>query len=302
MGTLEKYQNQQYPDLLTAIELLKPITWFPPLWAFICGAISTGLVSINTLWIMFFGLLLAGPIVCGMSQAVNDWCDRHVDAINEPGRPIPSGRMPEKWGLAIAIILTLLGLLVGWTFGIWGFLPTVLAVFCAWIYSIEPFRLKRSGVWGPFLVGICYEGLPWFTGAAILSSGLPSIDTITLALLFALGAFGIMTLNDFKALEGDRKTGINSLPVKIGAKAAAKTACVAMIVPQIIVISLFFLAHNPIYATLLLTSLFLQLLAMKRLLKNPERYAPWYNATGVSLYVAGMLVCAIALGSGVSLL
>ena len=218
MGTLEKYQNQQYPDLLTAIELLKPITWFPPMWAFICGAISTGLVSINTLWIMFFGLLLAGPIVCGMSQAVNDWCDRHVDAINEPGRPIPSGRMPEKWGLAIAIILTLLGLLVGWTFGIWGFLPTVLAVFCAWIYSIEPFRLKRSGVWGPFLVGICYEGLPWFTGAAILSSGLPSIDTITLALLFALGAFGIMTLNDFKALEGDRKTGINSLPVKIGAK------------------------------------------------------------------------------------
>ena len=37
------------------------------------------------------GVALTGPLVCGTSQAVNDWYDRHVDAINEPGRPIPSG-------------------------------------------------------------------------------------------------------------------------------------------------------------------------------------------------------------------
>ena len=43
-------------------------------------------------------------MVCATSQAVNDWFDRHVDAINEPNRPIPSGRIPGRWGLYIALI------------------------------------------------------------------------------------------------------------------------------------------------------------------------------------------------------
>jgi chlorophyll synthase len=30
-------------------------------------------------------------------------------------------------------------------------------------------------------------------------------------------------------------------------------------------------------------------------LKNPRELAPWYNGTGVSLYVLGMLVSAFAL-------
>ena len=41
-------------------------------------------------------------MVCGMSQAVNDWFDRHGDAVNEPSRLIPSGRVPGRWGLWIA--------------------------------------------------------------------------------------------------------------------------------------------------------------------------------------------------------
>jgi chlorophyll synthase len=34
---------------------------------------------------------------------------------------------------------------------------------------------------------------------------------------------------------------------------------------------------------------------MRRLLADPRGRAPWYNGTGVSLYVAGMLVSAFAL-------
>ena len=39
-----------------------------------------------------------------------------------------------------------------------------------------------------------------------------------------------------------------------------------------------------------------QLLCMKRLLSDPKRLAPWYNATGVSLYVLGMMSAALGLG------
>jgi chlorophyll synthase len=36
---------------------------------------------------------------------------------------------------------------------------------------------------------------------------------------------------------------------------------------------------------------------MSRLVTDPRKLAPWYNGTGVLLYVLGMLVSAFALGS-----
>jgi chlorophyll synthase len=84
------------PTIGATIELLKPITWFAPMWAFGCGVVSSG-VSVDDRWpYVLSGILLAGPLVCGTSQAVNDWYDRDVDAINEPNRVIPSGRMPGR--------------------------------------------------------------------------------------------------------------------------------------------------------------------------------------------------------------
>ena len=81
-----------------ALELLKPITWFAPMWAFGCGVVSSGVPVDERWWAVVVGVVLAGPMVCGTSQAVNDWFDRHVDAINEPERPIPSGRLPGAAG------------------------------------------------------------------------------------------------------------------------------------------------------------------------------------------------------------
>ena len=66
-----------------SLELLKPITWFPPMWAFLCGIVSTGINISNHAIIVILGIVLAGPIICGMSQAINDWGDQEVDAINE---------------------------------------------------------------------------------------------------------------------------------------------------------------------------------------------------------------------------
>ena len=108
------------PQLSAVTELFKPITWFPPMWAFACGIVASG-VAIDGKWLLAaIGIALAGPFVCATSQAVNDWFDRHVDAINEPQRPIPSGRMPGRWGLYIAIVWTLVSLGVASFLGPWG--------------------------------------------------------------------------------------------------------------------------------------------------------------------------------------
>jgi len=184
--------------------------------------------------------------------------------------------------------------------GPWGFGATVVGVLAAWAYSAEPVRLKRSGWAGPGLVGLCYEGLPWFTGAAVLAAGAPRIEIVWVALLYAIGAHGIMTLNDFKALEGDRQMGVNSLPVTLGPERAAKVACWIMAVPQLIVIASLEMMGRPWHATAIGVLLLLQFLAMREMMKDPKAKAPWYNGTGVMLYVLGMMIAAFALRSMVA--
>lgn len=282
------------PAPAAVLELLKPITWFAPMWAYGCGVISSGVPLAERWPVAVAGLVLAGPLVCATSQAANDWYDRHVDAINEPNRPIPSGRIPGRWGLYIALAWTGLSLLVATTLGTWGFAAAALGLLLAWAYSAPPFRLKRNGWWGNSAVAACYEGLPWITGAAVMAATLPSLEVLFLAALFSIGAHGIMTLNDFKSVEGDRAMGIGSLPARLGVEPAARVACLFMTLPQLVVIALLLAWDRPVHALVVTLLVVVQLALMARLLRRPRELAPWYNATGTSLYVLGMLTAALA--------
>ena len=283
------------PAASALLTLLKPITWFAPMWAFGCGLVSSGRPLSSHLLTATAGIVLAGPLLCGTSQAVNDWFDRHVDAINEPDRPIPSGRIPGRWGLGLAIGWSALSLAVALLLGPWVSVAATLGLLLAWAYSAPPVRLKRNGWWGNLAVGICYEGMPWFAGAAVLQSAMPDGCIIASALLYSLGAHGIMTLNDFKSIEGDRQMGIASLPAQLGAERACRLACVVMTVPQLGMIALLWQWRLPLYAAGVGILLLVQLALMARLLGSPRERAPWYNATGTSLYVIGMLVVAFGL-------
>lgn len=79
----------------------------PLIWGVACGAAASG----NYHW-AFLGdatleegatdlakalacMVLSGPFLTGYTQTINDWYDKDLDAINEPYRPIPSGRITE---------------------------------------------------------------------------------------------------------------------------------------------------------------------------------------------------------------
>ncbi len=289
------------PSAGPLIELLKPITWFPPMWAFGCGVISANQPLLDRWPLLLAGVLLAGPLVCGTSQAVNDWFDREVDAINEPHRPIPSGRVAGSWGLWFGVGWTILSLVVAAALG-----PVILAAACvglimAWAYSAPPIRLKQNGWYGNAAVGLCYEGLPWFTGAAVMMATLPSAPVIAVAALYSVGAHGIMTLNDFKAIEGDRVSGIRSIPVQLGVKRAAMLACAVMAVPQVVVIAMLVRLGVPGFAAAVTGLLIAQFTLMRTFLASPVQRAQWYSALGVTLYVLGMLVSAFALRAAASM-
>ena len=332
-GVFMLTRARSYPAASAVLELLKPITWFPPMWAFACGVVASG-VSIGERWpTALVGVLLAGPLVCAMSQAVNDWYDRDyyryspaenppgpergspmpdgnayrgmrggnwydrdVDAINEPDRPIPSGRIPGKWGYYIAVAWTILSLLVAAALGRWVLIAALVGVALAWAYSAPPPRLKRNGWWGNAACGFSYEGLAWITGGAVMLGGaLPAASSIVLALLYSLGAHGIMTLNDFKSIRGDSQMGVDSLPVLLGPDGAAKVACGVMAAPQVVVIALLIGWGRPVQAGVVGLLLLGQFAMMKRFLKAPVEQALWYSGFGVPLYVLGMMAAAFAI-------
>jgi chlorophyll synthase len=180
--------------------------------------------------------------------------------------------------------------------GPWGFAAAVVGLLLAWAYSAPPLRLKRNGWWGNAACGICYEGLAWITGAVVMAGGqAPGLQSLILAALYSAGAHGIMTLNDFKSIEGDQQMGIGSLPVRLGVQGAARAACLIMVLPQVAVIGLLLDWGQPWHALGIVGLLAAQALMMRRFLADPRRHALWYSGFGVPLYVLGMLVSAFAL-------
>jgi len=127
-----------------------------------------------------------------------------------------------------------------------------------------------------------------------MTGALPDFRILFLAVAYSLGAHGIMTLNDFKAVEGDRKMGLRSLPAELGVDNAALIACFMMALPQIVVAIRIASWGRPYFAATIAILIVAQMALMTRLLRDPRKFAPWYNATGTTLFVSGMLVAAFA--------
>ncbi|WP_395174381.1 UbiA family prenyltransferase [Roseibium alexandrii] len=135
-----------------------------------------------------------------------------------------------------------------------------------------PFRFKQNGWLGNGVVGFSYETLPWLTAATAMTGLVPETPIWIVALLYGLGAHGILTLNDFKAIAGDKEMGIRTLPVLHGERSAAIIACVVMNVAQAGVVVTLWMLGLPVYALAILFVLLLQMVCMVRFARNPVRF------------------------------
>ncbi|HCD36096.1 MAG TPA: chlorophyll synthase ChlG [Chlorobium sp.] len=277
------------------LPLMKPVTWFPPMWAFACGVVSTGEPVLENWSVLLRGVILAGPLMCAMSQTMNDYFDREVDAINEPERPIPSGKISKSASWLITFSLIITGFLVALSIHPYVMAIAFVGVLMSHAYSGPPFRAKRNGWYGNLIVGLAYEGVAWLTGSFAITQGVPSTETIALAIIFSLGAHGIMTLNDFKSVVGDKIRKVASIPVQLGEKNAAILASVIMDAAQLGAIAILLAKGSSLMAILASLLLLAQLPMQKILINNPREKAVWYNAFGTLLYVLSMMVAAVGI-------
>jgi chlorophyll/bacteriochlorophyll a synthase len=84
------------------------------------------------------------------------------------------------------------------------------------------------------------------------------------------------------------------LPVTLGPEVAARIACTVMAMAQALVVCMLALWGKPWHAGAVLVLLLMQFAAMRVLFRDPKGKAPWYNGTGVLLYVTGMMISAFA--------
>ncbi len=288
--------------LKTTLDLMNPVTWMAPSWAFLCGAVASRALELSPgpIGRLLLGMLMAGPILCGLSQVINNYCDRDVDAINEPARPIPAGLVSMRHIRIVAFILTFLGTALAFVLGPEVALLVGIGFVFALAYSLKPFRAKRNGWIGNALVAFSYEGLAWLAGHAAMTTPLfwesPTfVKSALLAVLYSLSAHGIMTVNDFKSMEGDAQMGIRSIPVMYGKKGAAWLVVAKMALSQVVVVALLFWWGNPVSATLVLLLLAAQVIPFKRFIEDPDNNAVFFNLTAIQLSIWGMLVAAIGL-------
>jgi chlorophyll synthase len=285
--------SSRFPVLSRSLALMKPITWFAPAWAFLCGSLASGATawSVDNVGRIALGTLLAGPVVCGLSQVVNDYCDREVDAINEPDRLIPSGLVSTRQVFVTIGLLAVLALALALVLGAQVALLTGIGMVLALIYSVHPLRAKRNGWIGNALVAISYEGLPWLAGH--LAFGGLTVPSVIVAALYSVGAHGIMTINDFKSMEGDRLSGIKTIPVMYGPWGASWLAVLTMNTAQLFVMMIFAVWGRWLVFLIIAALFVAQLPFQRRFMRDPVANAVFYNASGTTLFVWGMLAAAL---------
>lgn len=215
--------------MLAHLELADPVTWLSGIMVVICGAVASSSVggfdfgNPQHLWLVALGTLMAGPLGTGYSQSINDYYDRELDAINDPSRPIPSGRVGLRAAQLNWIALAAGTLLVSFCFGKPVIvLIAVLALFLATAYSVPPLKLKRNFWVGPPSVGLGYVVLSWMAGHLIFAP--LTAESVLVAIINGGLATGLLFLNDIKSVEGDRRLGMKSLTVVIGVKRALLVA------------------------------------------------------------------------------
>ena len=178
--------------------------------------ITGGLRSSIPLEILAFAFV-TGFTLTGSAMIINDYFDREIDAVNEPGRPIPSGEVKPNEAVAYSILLSAVGLVAAYLTS----LPNLAIAIFSWIVMMVYSAWgKRTGFPGNLMVSTCIA-LPFIYGGAIAGN-------VSISLLFSVLAFlsntGREVTKGIVDTEGDSSRGVKTIAVVYGVDKAAYLA------------------------------------------------------------------------------
>lgn len=169
--------------------------------------------------------VVATVFATGAGNAINDYFDRDIDAINEPGRPIPRGDVAPRLALGFSAVLFVAS--VALVVALLPLLAVVIAVvnLLALVAYTEVFK-GLPGV-GNALVAYLGGSTFLFGGAAVGELGAP---VAVLAALAALSTLAREIIKDVEDVAGDREEGLNTLPIAVGERRSLVVAAALLAV------------------------------------------------------------------------
>ena len=157
-------------------------------------------------------------LITGAGNAINDYFDAGIDAVNRPDRPIPSGRLKKGFAYKFSIILFACGVLTAYFIGT---APFLIALFNSLLLYFYAFSLKRKVFVGNLSVSYL-TGSTFLFGGGAYGKGIEA--TYVLFFLSMLATLAREIVKAIEDMEGDSKDGAVTLPIRIGERPSAYIA------------------------------------------------------------------------------
>lgn len=208
------------------LRLMRPVNCLMMGFAVIVGAVISKQSFEDILFSNLVYGFITGFTLAAASMVINDFCDKDIDAINEPSRPIPSGLIKPEEALVFASVLTAIGFVAAFLTNTANALVTSLCFMTAiisWMVSVAYATVgKRTGLLGNFLVSACVA-IPFIYGSLAVTSTV-ELNVLILASMAFLSNTGREITKGIVDVRGDRTRSIQTLAVRYGKKTAASAA------------------------------------------------------------------------------
>ena len=162
---------------------------------------------------------LIGFLVCAFGNIVNDIKDIEIDKINNPQRPIPSGRVKKNVAWLVAIVFFIVAAVGAMFLGVYPFLVVITALILLYLYSVY---LKKT-LTGNLTVALI-TGLSFIFGGVVgrnLACVVPFVFSIFIHLPREI-------VKDVIDMKGDGITGAMTLPIVAGITRAYNISAVLL--------------------------------------------------------------------------
>lgn len=176
-------------------------------------------------WSVPVGLAAAaGFLAAGFGNVLNDLTDVEIDKLAHPGRPLPSGALPQTQARVVAAVAAAGALALG------ALVSLAAAAFVAGalgLMALYEFALKERGFAGNLGVAVL-TGAPFlFGGLAAAGPGAMLGPVLVLAALAALANVGREVLKDVEDMTAD--VGRRTVPREYGRPVARQVAAAGLL-------------------------------------------------------------------------
>jgi len=231
--------------------------------------------------LIFFTVFL----ITGAGNAINDYYDRDIDAINRPERPIPSGRVSARKAFNYSMALFAVGCLFA---GQVNQICLAVAAFNSALLFLYARNLKAMPLAGNITVAFLTGSTFLFGGAASGAAGLLA-NKIPFLLSF-LVSMSREIAKDIEDMDGDRQGGARTLPILAGERAAAALAAAFALAAVVLG---FFAPFGRVYLAIVAVADLFFLLSVQKIARGDATGAQKALKKGMAVALVAFLAAAL---------